>query len=327
MREVGVFATSGTAIASSLKGPGMATDEFQSLAAYRRLVQQARCRWPDFIARRRERLTQWQRHQRVAEKVAESILEDLFTDVLDWTLAELNHQLDYADMVISQLGVKRLVVEVKRPGSLAWNRRAVDEALQQVRRYADEQRVGAVAISDGLMLYAADLAGGGLRDRLYVSLQEAEFPVALWWISRDGIYRPPIDALAPPAEIERATSCNGPGPGPETDGVLLHRKYALPVSCFAYAGNASKTSTWKLPYLLRDGNVDEKRLPKAIQCLLTNYRGARVGGIPESAVPDTLVRLAQAAARLGKMPDQNPETADVYRQLADVLHQMGRSVS
>lgn len=305
----------------------MATDQFHSLAAYRKLVEQARGRWPGFIARRRERLAQWQRHQRVAEKVAESILEDLFTGVLDWTLAELNHQLDYADMVISQLGVKRLLIEVKRPGALAWNRRAVDEALQQARRYADEQRVGAVAISDGLMLYAADLAGGGLRDRLYVSLQEPAFPVSLWWISRDGIYRPPVDAQAPPAEIEREPSGDGPAAGAEADGVLLHRKYGLPVTCFAYAGDASKTSTWKLPYLHRDGSVDEKRMPKAIQCLLTNFRGARVGGIPESAVPDTLVRLAQAAARLGKMPDQNPETADVYRQLADALRQLGRSVA
>ncbi|HJT34898.1 MAG TPA: hypothetical protein VJ783_22920 [Pirellulales bacterium] len=58
--------------------------------------------------------------------------------------------------------------------------------------------------------------------------------------------------------------------------------------------------------------------------MLTNYRGARVRGIPEAAVPDTLARLAQAAARLGRMPEQNPETADVYRQLATVLRQLGK---
>lgn len=71
--------------------------------------------------------------------------------------------------------------------------------------------------------------------------------------------------------------------------------------------------------------MDERRLPGAIRCLLTNYRGARVGGIPEGAVPDTLVRLAKAAERLGKMPEQNPETADTYRQLADVLRQLDKS--
>ena len=134
----------------------MSSDQFQSLATYRKLLARAEASWPAFVAKRRERLTQWQRHGRVAEKVAEGILEDLLTDVLDWALGDLNNQLDYAD-------------------------------------------------------------------------------------------------------------------------------------------------------------------------LLTNYRGARVGGIPESAVPDTLVRLAHAAARLGRMPEQNPETAAVYHQLAEVLRQLDRS--
>ena len=303
----------------------MSGDSIHSLAGYRKLIEQAQSRWPDFAAKRRDRLAQWQRHRRVAEKVAESILEDLLTGVLDWTLAELNHQLDYADLVVAQLGIKRLVIEAKRPGSLAWNRRAVDEALVQACRYAAEQRVNTVAISDGLMLYAADVAGGGLRDRLYVSLHEPAFPGALWWISRDGVYRSPDAAASLPLEFEREAEQDEAACAADNDGALLHRKYGLPASCFAYAGDAGKTSTWKLPYLHRDGSVDEKRMPKAIQCLLTNFRGARVGGIPESAVPDTLVRLARAAARLGKMPEQNPETADVYRQLAAVLRQLERS--
>lgn len=303
----------------------MSGDSIHSLAGYRKLIEQAQARWPAFAARRRDRLAQWERHQRVAEKVAESILEDLLTGVLDWTLAEMNHQLDYADMVVTQLGIKRLVIELKRPGSLAWNRRAVDEALEQACRYAAEQRVGTVAISDGLMLYAADIDAGGLRDRLYVSLHEPDFPATLWWISRDGIYRPPDAVASPPLELERQAAQHQAAAETDNDGALLHPKYGLPASCFAYAGDAGKTSTWKLPYLHRDGSVDEKRMPKAIQCLLTNFRGARVGGIPESAVPDTLARLARAAARLGKMPEQNPETAEVYRQLAAVLRQLERS--
>ncbi|OYV89392.1 MAG: hypothetical protein B7Z73_06810 [Planctomycetia bacterium 21-64-5] len=134
----------------------MSSNQFQSLAAYQKLLARAEERWPTFIAKRRERLTQWQRHGRVAEKVAESILEDLLTEVLDWTLGDLNNQLDYADLVVTQSGIKRFVIETKRPGALAWNRRAVVEALEQARRYAGEQRVTTVAISDGIMLFAAN---------------------------------------------------------------------------------------------------------------------------------------------------------------------------
>jgi hypothetical protein len=80
-------------------------------------------------------------------------------------------------------------VEVKRPGSLAWSRRAVESALAQAMRYAADQKVKAVAVSDGLMLYAANIADGGLRDRVFVSLSEGEPPLALWWLSVQGIRR------------------------------------------------------------------------------------------------------------------------------------------
>jgi hypothetical protein len=98
--------------------------------------------------------------------VAENICEDLFTQVLDWNLADVNLQVDRADIILSELGIKRLVLEVKRPGSLAWHRPAVDAALSQARAYAADQKVGAVAVSDGQMLYAADVRvrEGTIRD-------------------------------------------------------------------------------------------------------------------------------------------------------------------
>ena len=73
--------------------------------------------------------------------------------------------------------------------------------------------------------------------------------------------------------------------------------------------------------MLEDGTVDGKRLPKAIQSILTNYRGARVSSVPENAIPDVLRRLAAAAERIGKMPNQG-QTADVYEMLAEVLKQV-----
>jgi hypothetical protein len=254
------------------------------------------------------------------EKIAENILEDLFTTVLDWCLADVNLQVGRADVVLSALGIKRLVLEVKRPGSLVWRRGAVGAALDQARRYAASQRVGAVAVSDATMLYAADVVDGGLRDRVLVTLDTDRAPELLWWVSVHGIYRPCSFVAADLDSIPRHDS-NSPR---VIDGdALLHPKYALDMRCFAYVGAADNTRTWKLPYLLADGTPDAKRLPKAIQCILSNYRGARVD-IPRAAVADVLVRLGIAAATLRKMPCQNVSTADAYIEAHQALEQVCR---
>jgi hypothetical protein len=104
---------------------------------------------------------------------------------------------------------------------------------------------------------------------------------------------------------------------------LLHPKYHLPAQCFAYIGDYSKPHTWKRPYLLAGGAVDAKRLPKAVQAILSNYRGAKVSGIPEGAIPAVLTRLARAARQAGHMPPQGCNPALVYRQLAEALEQLG----
>jgi hypothetical protein len=105
---------------------------------------------------------------------------------------------------------------------------------------------------------------------------------------------------------------------------LLHPKYKVPARCFAYVGDPNNTATWKLPYRLADGSPDTKRLPKAIQAILSNYRGVKVSSVPEKDIPDVLVRLAHAAASQGRMPQQSGDTAPVYIQLAEVLEQLGR---
>ena len=138
-------------------------------------------------------MAQQERLGRAAEKVAEDILADLFTDVLDWTVADLNHQVDFADLLLSRLAVKYLLVEAKRPGSLARNAAGARAALDQACRYAAEQRVRVVAISDGEMLYAADVVDGGLTDRVFVQLDADEPQQSLWWLSVHGIYRPRPD--------------------------------------------------------------------------------------------------------------------------------------
>jgi len=250
------------------------SESVKDLASYRHCTEHIHQNWPRFLEQRKERLAQQERHGTAAEKVAENIIEDLFTVVLDWTLCDLNNQVHYADLLLTRLGVKYLIVEAKRPGVLAWNRRAVEAALEQARRYADEQKVKCIGVSDGLMLYAADIHGGGIKDRVFASLMDPEPPDDLWWLSVHGIYRPiPDDHTAAvrtlPDAAEEPLPVAGPG-----DGALLHPKYKIPARCFGYVGDANDPGTWKLPYRLGNGSVDLKRLPKAIQCIITNYRGA-----------------------------------------------------
>ena len=149
--------------------------------------------WPDFQAKRWERLAQQARLSTAGENVAAQIIEDLFTMVLDWRPSEVNGQVGYADLALTRLGIKQLIVVARPPGALAWHERAIDLALAQAHLYAEELRVKAVAISDGTMLYARDVIPGGHRDRLFTRLDEPWAAEDLWWLSVDGIYRPRED--------------------------------------------------------------------------------------------------------------------------------------
>lgn len=298
--------------------------QIQSLASFRRFIDRLPDSWQIFLAQRQSRLAQQARNGLAAEKVAENIVEDLFTVALDWSLSDLNNQVQYADLVLTNRGIKRLLIEVKRPGSLKWDQRSLEVALSQARRYASEQRVQSIAVSDGTLFYAADLAHGGLQDRVRLQLDTGVFSPDAWWLSVDGIYRPAI-ALA-----ERATPVASPAPDESSSAQspapagLLHPKHKVPAECFAYVGDASKTATWKLPYRLADGSVDEKHLPGAIRAVLSNYRGTHIKTIPESAIGDVLVRLGKAAAEIRKLPGQTPKPLQSYQQLYHALHQMQR---
>ncbi len=296
------------------------------LASYDRCLARLRSQWNVFLEKRRDRLQQQERHGQAAERVTENILEDLFTVALDWRLSDVDLQIDYADFLLTRLGIKYLIIEAKRPGALAWSLPAVSAALEQGRRYADEQRVHCVGVSDGKMLYAAEVAHGGLRDRVFVELDGPEPPEMLWWLSVHGIYRPCVGTGDPSPRLLPGEPASAAAQSASTNGVLLHPKYEIPSRCFAYVGDATKPSTWKLPYLRADGSTDTARLPKAIQSILSNYRGAKVTGIPDAAIGDVLVRLALAAHDVGKLPGQAGATAPAYEQLfaaLDQLHRLG----
>jgi len=309
-------------IARSLAGCADMT-KVDTLAAYRHCCDRLVGAWPAFTAKREERLAQQRRFGTASEKVAENILEDLFTTVLDWSLADFNNQVSYADIVLTRLGIKHLIIEVKRPGALAWNQHSVDAALAQAHRYADQQRVHSVAVSDGVMLYARDHIPGGHRDRAFVRLDRPEAPLDLWWLSVDGIYRPRDDGDAGLRLLPQAPALQEGAVGQDDRG-LVHPKYHLPATCFAYVGSAADVRTWHLPYLLADGQPDLARLPKAIQAILSNYRGAHVSSVPEHAIAEVLVTLGRAAVGAGKLPAFGPSAARAYVQLQEALEQLDR---
>jgi hypothetical protein len=107
---------------------------YQTLASYKRFEAHLAKKWPEFQIKRRERLKQQGRFGDAKERVAENIVEDLFTVALDWGLGDINNQVDYADVIVTRLGIKHCIVETKRPGSLAWNQTAVHAALEQARQ-------------------------------------------------------------------------------------------------------------------------------------------------------------------------------------------------
>ncbi|HDL84865.1 MAG TPA: hypothetical protein ENH11_00760 [Candidatus Acetothermia bacterium] len=301
--------------------------QLDSLATFRKFMDRIPASWSAFQRQRESRLVQQVRHGVAAEKVAENILEDFFTMALDWSLCDLNNQLRFADLVLTTQGIKRLLVEVKRPGSLRWDQPSLEQALAQARRYADEQRVRTIAVSDGTLFYAADIVNGGLEHRARLSLDADAYLPDAWWLSVDGIYRQVTrlgELAAPAGDSEQPSGGNyDPVPADSSD-ILLHAKYKVPAECFAYVGDALKPTTWKLPYRNRDGTVDEAHLPGAIRAIVTNYRGAHIKSVPEAAIPDVLVRLGKAAAEIRKLPGQTPSPLASYQQLYDTLHQLGR---
>ncbi|WP_343710782.1 hypothetical protein, partial [Mycobacterium sp.] len=78
-------------------------DSVSKLAAYRKCAERVRAAWPAFAAERRRRLQQGGGGQPV-EKIAENILENLFTTVLDWPIENVRPQVERADIVLTRLG-------------------------------------------------------------------------------------------------------------------------------------------------------------------------------------------------------------------------------
>lgn len=280
------------------------------LASARRSVARIHDRWASFQESRQRHLSGVSLGHTPAEKVAENILCELFTGVLDWTTEQVRLQEQRVDLMLTRGGLKYLIVEVKRPGSFD-GRGSILRALSQARGYATELMVDKVAVSDGCIFEAYDVTADGLRPRATVHLAGSEPAEDLWWLSTRGIYRtPPAAALI--------------GNGELADDGVRHPKYDLPAWCFAHVGDPARPATWKLPYLLDDGSVDARRLPKAIGAVIRDYRDRQVQGLSEEHTGQVLVRLAGAAVRIGRMPHQDPTPAETYVALLDHLRRIRR---
>ncbi len=168
------------------------TPPYLDLASFRKFRERLPQSWQEFQLQRRERLRQEERNGTASERVAEDILQDFFTIALDWAVGDMIHQIHCADIVLTNQGIKRLLVEVKRPGSLRFDQPSLDRAIELARPYADEQRVRSIAVSDGLVFYAADIAKGGLQPRSVLRLDTPAHFLDAWWVSVDGIYQEPM---------------------------------------------------------------------------------------------------------------------------------------
>ena len=120
---------------------------------------------------------------------------DLFTTVLDWSTEQIRLQESRVDILLTRLGVKYLIIEAKRPGSLD-GPASTGRALRQALGYAQELSVSTVAVSDGCVLEAWDVEHPSLavRPRLRVHLSDSDPPAGLWWLSTRSIYRSPHPA-------------------------------------------------------------------------------------------------------------------------------------
>ena len=132
---------------SILSVTSMATAAPTGLASFHTWTDRAEKAWIPFVARRLEHLAEGRRYGGAPEKVAEDIVADLLTDVLGWAVSDLNHQVAHCDILVTQLGVRRLVIETKRPGLLA-GQHAVDIAFLQAQGYAETLHVDTVGVSD-----------------------------------------------------------------------------------------------------------------------------------------------------------------------------------
>ena len=295
-----------------------------TLSGFRKFNEELESRWLKFQDKRRERLVQQSRHGKASEKVTEDIIQDFLIIALDWSISNINNQIQYADIVISKNGaLKDLIIEAKYPGYLK-NMNAIEKVLDQASRYASGQKVDKIAVSDGYIFYVAEVVEGGLKERVVINLDSNKPNPDVFWVSREGIYRTVEKLSEDTVEIGNAPKNTKELDNQDEDmsEELLHPKYKIPARCFAYRGDPLNPNTWKLPCRKIDGTPDTGRLSGAIGALISNYRGAHVT-IPEEAVPDALLRLGRSAWDAGKMPEQTRNPADTYREIEKYLNQLG----
>ena len=292
----------------------------ENQAKYKRFIDDINSNWSSFVKKRNDLLIQQKRYGKISEKATLKILNVLFTEILDWDIKDINDEVDYADIVITKLGIKRIIIEAKRPYGISWNEFQIEKHIDQANRYASEQKVNIIAISDGKYLLVFNVDEGSRDPRILIDLESDEPNCDLYYISVNGVDKKKNtnvnwENIKNPKLIKNIEK--------EIDSELINKTYKLPSRCFAYVGDPNKPSTWKLPYLSLDGSVNIKRLPGAVECVVTNFRGLQIKTIPEENINEVLIKLAKASKSVGKLNPNNPKMANCYKQLYKAIDQIG----
>lgn len=199
--------------------------------------------------------------------------------------------------------MKLAVVEIK--SYRAFDRRSeLEDALVQAARYADRHRTPNLVAFDGHELVLAlrrrprdDIA---VMLSLALDAEASEPPEDLFYVNHFGLFRYP-------KEVQFTVAYDA------TEDDELHRSHhgeQLHHDCYAYVGDLTRKSTWKLPYRNPDGTVDVNRIGHAVNYLLSpgGYRGStadELDGFDEGDRLLAALKLADAYREVGRWePDR-----------------------
>jgi len=254
--------------------------------------------WPAFCAYVTGTLDGRRHGQTLTEADVEQVFERLASDLLGYGPDQIGRQQDYADRTLHGQGMKLAVVEIKGFGAFERDG-ALEDALVQAARYADRHRTPNLVAFDGQNLLLAlrrrqrnDIVVE-LRERLDPDAEAA--PENLFFSNHFGLFHSPDE--------DHETI---PYDASDDDELYrMHHGEPLHYDSYAYVGDLTQKSTWKLPYRNPDGTVDESRIGHAVNYLLSpgGYRGNTAdesGYIDEGDRLLAALKLARAYREIGR---------------------------
>lgn len=260
--------------------------------------------WSTFRERYKKIVSEYERGSRLHEKDIEIIFHSLAEGPLGYEIEQLSTQREYADYALVDRGLKLAIVEIKsfRAFASKQEQSQLESALIQAARYAHRHRTPHLMAFDGVILTLAELEGvqDVIKVHIQVNIEADEPPGNLFYFTHYGLFcHPTEELLTLPYDADE-----------DAELKKTHHGVKLHYSCFAHVGDIRDKGTWRAPYRNPDGSVDVKRLPHAVNYLLSpsGHRGKQASRqrIPEAATPLVALRLAKAYKEIGKW--EKPDT-------------------